>query len=143
MMDGFEARRRLTASRREGLRGWPNAKEDFVRELGRRLELLAQGASVLRHSVAQRSRGQQVELREELANLRQQALQLHRALEAFRQEDGYAWLHFRCKAEARWEELFGALTDAMELYRKTYPREPRRGGFRGKGIASSSARPGL
>ncbi len=140
MIDQLRTRRRRTASRRPVLRAWPEPKDDFVRELTRRLEILVQRVGLLQHAVMRRARGEQVELKDGLRDLRERALRLQRALEAYRLEDGYAWLHFRFKAEARWEELHRDLNDATERYRRLYPRGPHGDLDRADGIPWSSAR---
>lgn len=143
ILDRLQAKRKATVLRRLASRAWPERKDEFIEELNRRLETLIEGVSVLQEGAFRRTRCAQFGRRERLTELRQRARQLQRALEVYAQEDGYAWLHFRFRAEGRWEDLDQDFSRSLERYQELSPTIPGDSQIQSEGMPTGSRRPTL
>ena len=124
MIDELRSSKRRTVQRLRGLQAWPQAKDDFIRELDRRLQELLQKVHLVLRAASRESGDGQRELLDKLTSLRWRTQQQRRALDVYQQEDGHSWDHFRARAEERSAELQRELVAATEQYRESLPSRP-------------------
>jgi hypothetical protein len=104
---------------------WPAGKEEFRRELARRLDDLDRDIALLYMAASRGGAREESEFLEKLWDLRERTGRLQRALQVYGDQEGEAWQSFRSKAETRWTELPRELMQAFDAYRARNPRGPR------------------
>ena len=104
---------------------WPVGKEEFRRELARRLDDLERDIALLYMAASRGAAREESEFLDKPWDLRERAGRLQRALQVYGDQEGEAWQSFRSKAETRWAELRRELVQAFGGYRARHPRGPR------------------